>query len=255
MCRKMVLFLILCLLPNAIQATQKKKPINRKAPSKTTTKQPENVPVAKVSPMIGTTVGILTRNGEKFSGELLDLSPFSLRIKSSNLESTISLETLAVISFDPSKNVESKSLPPISQDFLRESSIAFKALQTMEIETKSGSEYTEYGKQLTELRRSVDKFVQRYSSFDNATESRVVSLLCSAMIDYTWARTIWTLKLGGNGMVSEADNPVVADTLALYENLRTVTTIGDKFSADKLIGNLWKKASEKIAKARALANQ
>jgi len=223
--------------------------------SKPVSKQPDNAPIAKVSPVVGTTVGILTKNGDKFSGELLDLSPFSLRLKSANLESTISLETIAAISFDPSKNVESKSLLPLSENFLQGSSTVFKALQAMETETKGGSEYTEYGKRLTELRRELETFIQRYSSSDNATESRIVSLLCSALIDYTWARTIWTLKLGGNGTVSETDNPVVTDTLALYENLRTITAVGDRFSADKLIGNLWKKASEKIAKARAASGQ
>ncbi len=253
--RKFVLLLICSLLSGAAIAAQKKKPAGRKVSTNPAAKRPEAAPVAKISPVVGTTVYLITRNGDKLSGELLDLSAYSLRLKSGNLESTISLETLATISFDASKLTENKPAPPVSENFSTEAGVAFKAFQTMEAETKSGSDYTEYGKQLTELRRGTEKFIQRYSGSENVTEARTVSLLSGAMIDYMWARTIWTLKLGGNGTVSESDNPVVADTLALYVNLRTVTAVGDRFSADKLIGNLWKKASEKIAKAAGAIKQ
>jgi hypothetical protein len=63
------------------------------------------------------------------------------------------------------------------------------------------------------------------------------------------------LKLGGDGTVGEADNPVMTDTLALYPDLRTATANGNRFSADKLIGSLWKRASDKVERARSMMNR
>jgi len=253
--KKVVLFLISILFISVTCAAQKKKPVSRKVNSKPVANHPETIPVSTTSPMIGATISLITKNGEKLTGELRDISTYSLRLKSGNLESTIALETIAAIQFDATKTVENKSLPPLSNDFLTEASEAYKAFQAMETETRNGSDYTAYGRQLTELRRTAEKFIQRFSNSENPVEGQIVSLLSGAMIDYTWARTIWTLKLGGNGTVSESDSPVVSDTLTLYTSLRTVAAVGDRFSADKLIGNLWKKASEKIARARGLSNQ
>src|SRR5262249_32677401 len=147
------------------------------------------VPAPASSPMIGATVSLITKNGEKLTGELRDLSAFSLRLKAGNLESTIALETIAAIQFDATKPVESKSLLPLSNTFLAEAAEAFKAFQVMETETRGGSDYTAYGRQLTELRRDAEKFIQRFSNSENPAETQIVSLLSGAMIDYTWART------------------------------------------------------------------
>lgn len=253
--KKIVLFMIGSLFLCLTCAAQKKKPVNRKASTKPVANHPETTALPTTSPMIGATVSLITKNGEKLTGELRDISNFSLRLKSGNLESSIALETIASIQFDAIKPVENKTLTPLSNNFLTEASEVYKVFQAMESETRSGSDYTAYGRQLTDLRRSAEKFIQRYSNSENQAEAQIVSLLSGAVIDYAWARTIWTLKLGGNGTVSESDSPVISDTLALYTNLRTVTAVGDRFSADKLIGNLWKKASEKIAKARGLSNQ
>ena len=145
--------------------------------------------------------------------------------------------------------------PPLCDTFVKSLSAAFSAFQTMASETKSGSDYTDYGKQLAELRRNVETFIQRYSSSENSKETQIISLLSGPSIDYTWTRSIWTLKLGGDGTVGEADNPVMADTLALYPDLRTATANGNRFSADKLIGSLWKRASDKVERARSMMNR
>ena len=119
---------------------------------------------------------------------------------------------------------------------------------------KSGSDYTEYGRQLGDLRRSAERFITKFSSGDNATEARVLALLTGALTDYTWARTIWTLKFGrsSDGTVSESDSPLLADVLALYPDLRTAAASGNKFSVDKLVGGLWRKAAEKVDRVRSL---
>jgi hypothetical protein len=74
------------------------------------------------------------------------------------------------------------------------------------------------------------------------------------LIDYTWARAIWTLRLNRSGDTTafDTDTPALADALALYPDLRTLAAVGNKFSVDKVVSNLWKKAAEKIDRARAL---
>src|SRR5690242_11640011 len=98
----MVSILFLCLTC----AAQKKKPVSRKANAKPAANHPETTPVLTVSPMIGATINLITKNGEKLTGELRDITTYSLRLKTGNLESTIALETIAAIQFDATKNVE-----------------------------------------------------------------------------------------------------------------------------------------------------
>src|SRR5206468_663376 len=73
-------------------------------PAKTHTAKPRPAP-AKPAPkparMIGSTIVIITKNEDRIAGELLDLSPYSVRIKSENLESTIALDTIDSIVFGP----------------------------------------------------------------------------------------------------------------------------------------------------------
>jgi hypothetical protein len=119
---------------------------------------------------------------------------------------------------------------------------------------RPGVDYTEYGRQLIELRRAGERLISKYSSTDNAAEARVVSLVAGALTDYTWARTIWTLKFGrsSDGTLAESDSPVVADAVAMYPDLRTLAAAGDRLSAEKLLSGIWRKASEKQDRARGL---
>ena len=88
-------------------------------------------------------------------------------------------------------------------------------------------------------------------------ESRSAALVAAALTDYTWARTIWTLKFGysGSTTVFETDSPAVGDTLSLYPDLRQAAASENKLSADKLINGLWKKAADKVEILRALASR
>jgi hypothetical protein len=124
----------------------------------------------------------------------------------------------------------------------------------MSASLKPGMDYTEYGRQLAELRRAAERLIARYSSTDNPGESRVVSLIAGALTDYKWARIIWTLKFGrsSDGTIAETDSPVVADALALYPDLRALAAAGNRLSAEKLLLGIWKKASEKQDRARTL---
>src|SRR6185295_7380040 len=97
------------------------------------------------------------------------------------------------------------------------------AFQVMMASAKPGADYTDYGRQLSDLRPQAERFIARYGTSENAKESRVVGLLAGALTDYSWARTVWTLKLGrqSDGTVSEGDSSVISDLLMLYPDLRS----------------------------------
>ena len=97
----------------------------------------------------------------------------------------------------------------------------------------------------------------KYGASEDAVEQRGAALAAAALTDYTWARTIWTLKFGysGNTTVFETDSPAVGDALSLYPELRQTAASANKFSADKLINGLWKKAAEKVELLRPLAGR
>jgi hypothetical protein len=142
----------------------------------------------------------------------------------------------------------------VRADFARDAEAALGFFQTLASSLKPGVDYTEYGRQLIELRRAGERFVTKYSSTENPAEARVVSLIAGTMTDYTWARTIWTLKFGrsSDGTVAETDAPVVADTLVLYPDLRALAAAGNRLSVEKLLAGIWRKASEKQDRARML---
>jgi len=240
--------LIFSLLAVSTEAEQRR----RKTPPRPA-KQEEPKTTA---PMVGAPIVIVTKNGDHIKGEMLDLTAFSVRLKSGKLESTIALDTITAISFDPSAVPASqpeKAEAPMHADFGGDADRALSEFQSAAAGFKADTDYTTYGRQLTDLRRTADRFVGKYSASENETEARVVALLAGSVTDYTWARTIWTLKLGrtGDGTVSESDSPAVGDAIALYPDLREMVASGNKLSGDKLIAGLWQKAAEKIDRARS----
>jgi len=247
------LFMISVCIGSTAAAQKKKKPAPR---SRVSTTQPSS-PVANKPRMIGSTVVLITKNGDRITGELLDLTAYSIRIRANSLESTIALDTIASLSMGGAAvpNIApDQHAGPVRPDFGREAETALGFFQTLAANLKVGVDYTEYGRQLTELRRAGERFITRYSSSDNATETRVVSLVAGALTDYSWARTIWTLKFGrtSDGTVGESDSPIVIDVLALYPDLRSSAAAGQRLSAEKLLSGVWRKASDKIDRARTL---
>jgi len=243
--------LIICLFAAAPVNAQKHK----KAPSRP--RAASQPPVASKPRMIGSTVIIITKNGDRITGELLDLTAYSVRIKADNLESSIALDTIASLSFSGAASPEERDnhpLVPVRADFAREADLPLGLLQTLASSLKPGVDYTEYGRQLTELRRATERFLSKYSSTESPAEARVISLFAGVLTDYSWARAVWTLKFGrsSDGTISDAESPVVTDTLALYPDLRAPAAVGTKLSVDKLVAGLWRKASEKTDLARKL---
>lgn len=238
----------------AAEAQKRKKKASR---PRATSSQPA-APQATKPRIIGSTISIVTRNGDRITGELLDLTAYSVRFRANNLESSLALDTIASLSFGgavaPGPRSEEPT-GPVRPDFAKDADLTLGFFQTLASSLKPGADYIEYGRQLSELRRACERFVAMHSSTDSAAEARVVSLLAGALTDYSWARIIWTLKFGrsSDGTIGETDAPVVTDTLALYPDLRaSAASAGNRLSVEKLLGGIWRKASEKQARARAL---
>jgi hypothetical protein len=245
-------FVVLFLFSTGFAQKGKKTP-----PKKKPVPQRSNPPATSAPRIIGSKVYIETRNGDRISGELLELTNYSVRLRSDKLESTIALDTISQLSFgSPATSAPRVDYSPARGDFVRDVEVLFSQFNALASVLKSGSDYTEYGRQLGDLRRSAERFITKYSSSDNPTEARVVALVAGALTDYTWARTIWTLKFGrsSDGTVNESDSPLLADALALHPDLRAAAASGNKFSVDKLVGGLWRKAADKIDRARSLTS-
>ncbi|MBI3653263.1 MAG: hypothetical protein HY231_19720 [Acidobacteria bacterium] len=250
--RIVVLLLFLSLGWGGVASAQKGKKPRPKASGKTAAKTAPSAAPMSVAPIIGATVLIQTKGGDTLTGEVLDLNAFSVRLRANNMESVIPFESIAALSFDTAKRLETTPLlQPAGENFLRELNAPLKAFQLMNDETRTGSSYTDYDDQLIRLRRVADKFLQKYSASDNQSEARILALLAGAIIDYNAARTVWTLKIGTDGTLSETET-LVADVLALYPEMRTAAVVGNRFNADKLVGGLWKRATEKIERVRLL---
>jgi hypothetical protein len=244
--------LIVLLAMASHDAAQKRRSRPKPVPKRAA--KPEETPPPRI---IGTNVVLTTKNGDKVSGSLQALTAYSARVKSSGLESTVALETVSLISFGGPAASAAPPQPATRKhpDFSRDAAAAAVALGEMSALTKSGTNYTDYGQQLTELRRKTERYVSKYASSDDAAESRAAALIAGSLADYTWARTIWALKLGysTHADVDESDAPAVGDTIAIYPELRTSAASGTKFSADKLVSGLWKHAEEKIERVRLLS--
>ena len=246
--------ILMSLLMNAAAMGQKRK--KPRAPSRSRSAAARAEPSNSGPRMVGSTVVIITKNDDRIVGTLVDLTAYSVRIKADNLESTISLDRIASLSFGNSGSASrpAQTSAPVSGDFARAAGPVSGAFQNIANQLQQGTEFNEYGRLLTDLRRRGEQFINRYGASENATEARVVALLSAALTDYTWARTIWTLRLNRSGDTTafDTDTPALADALALYPDLRASAAVGNKFSVDKIVSGLWKKAADKIDRARAL---
>jgi hypothetical protein len=260
------LILSLCLIAS-VPAQKRKGVRSRKRAS-----VPASGPPSAQSPLeapryLGTSVVIRLKDGNQIAGQLLELSEQGARIKSGETETTIALDVISSLSFAASPvalEQQSAAQQGVTlhqgvtarprADFLRDVEAILNLLKAVADATRVGTSYTDYGNQLIELRRAVERFVVRYSASENNSETRAVALVAGALTDYTWARAIWTLKLGysGTSKISESDSPIVADALRNYPDLRAAAAADDKLSADKLVSGLWKKAAEKTESLRRI---
>lgn len=246
-----ITILVVALFTGAATEAQKRR---QKPRSRATSSQP--AATATKPPIIGTSISIITRNGDRITGELLDLTAYSVRFRADNLESALALDTIASLSFSgataPGGRADQPG--PVRADFAKDAEMTLGFFQSLASSLKPGIDYTEYVRQLSEPRRAGERFIAKYSSTDNPAEARVVSLIAAALTDYSWARIIWTLKFGrsSDGTIAENTDAVVTDTLAVYPDLRAAAAAGTRLSAEKLLAGVWRKAFEKQDRVRTL---
>jgi hypothetical protein len=215
-------------------------------------------PKAVIPPIIGSQIAVVTRDGKRITGQIVDFTALSVQIKSEAGPTTVPLDSVTSLTFAADAPGPDAQSPKTSRhpNFTREVESVLSSLQDMEKAIEGGADYTDYGRQLTGVRRSVEHFTNKYAISEDETEARSAALLAAALTDYTWARTVWTLKLGHSAptTLSASDSPVVADALDLYPDLRPSAEAG-AIPADKLIGGLWKKALANVDRARKLVSQ
>jgi hypothetical protein len=252
--RKVCAVIVIALLMSAEAAAQKRKKPRASARSRASATR--NEPAPSGSRMVGSPVIIITKNDDRIVGTLVDLTAYSIRIKADNLESTIALDRIASLSFGgasaPARTAMTSA--PVTTDFARNAAPMVGEFQSFANKLQQGTEINEYGRLLTELRRKGEQFINRYGGADNATEARVLALLSAALTDYNWAQSIWRLRLNRSGDTTafDTDTPALTDALALYPDLRATAAVGNKYSVDKVVSGLWKKAADKTERARSL---
>lgn len=251
---KPIIILAIVLFFVAPSAPAQKKKVAKRRP-RTVTKAPAANPNQSTPRLVGSQVEIVTKNGDHIVGEVLELTAYSIRIRADRLESTIAMDTVASLSFGEAPAPSAKpAAVPASGEFVKVASIVVGSFQSVVTNLASGIDYAEFRRQLNELHRAHDRLISKYSRTENPTELRVIALLTGTLTDYDWSRTIWTLKLGrsNEGLASESESPALIDALASYPDLKTATASGNKYEIEKVVGNLWRKAAEKVARARSI---
>jgi hypothetical protein len=237
------------LVLTSIGEGQKRKPARNTGSTSTGKSNPATTP-----PIVGAQITIATKSGEQITGQVLEFSPYTVRVKQGDLESAVPLETVAQMKFGDAPAAATG--PPSSghsPDFGSDSASVMALFQAMDSATQSGTEYSDYGGRLAQMRRATERFVSKYAASEDKTESKVAALFSAALDDYSWARTIWTLRLGQGSAatIGAADSPAVADAIELYPDLAKLGS-QNKLPADNLIAGLWKQASVKVAACRRL---
>ena len=235
---------------------QARKKTTRGAPPRTS--QQRKTPPAP-PPITGAQVAISTKAGEQIIGQVLEIGAYKIRVKQGDLESTVPLESISSITFGDVVAPVQPSPAPLaahSPNFSRDAGSVIALLQAMDSATASGTEYGDYSRQLAELRRATERFVNKYANSDDPLETKMAVLLSAAADDYSRARTIWTLKLGqgAGATVAVSDSPAVADAVELYPDLAQLGS-RNKLPADKLVAGLWKHAALQAGRARGILEQ
>lgn len=234
-------------------ASQKRKATSRGGSSPAG----KSKPAPATPPIVGAQISIATKSGEQITGQVLEFGAYNVRVKQGDLESTVPLESVALMKFGDAPAAAAAPQPAgHGPDFGQDSGSVMALFQAMDSATQSGTEYSDYGRRLGELRRATERFVSKYAGSEDQTEARTAALFSAALDDYSWARTIWTLRLGqGPGAtIAAADSPAATDAVELYPELAKLGP-RNRLPADKLVAGLWKQASVKISGCRRILEQ
>jgi hypothetical protein len=252
---KHTIALIAILLFLSSVAAGQKRNAKRQAGSSSTGRS-KTAPVTP--PIVGAQVNIATKSGEQITGQVLEFGAYTVRVKQGELESTVPVESIASMRFGDAPAAAAVAPPPPGHgpDFGQDSESLLALFQAMDSVTQSGTEYSDYGRRLVELRRATERFVSKYAGSEDQNEARAAALFSAALDDYSWARTIWTLRLGEGptATIAAADSPAAADAVELYPDLAKLGP-RNRLPADKLVAGLWKQASVKIMGCRRILEQ
>ena len=82
--------------------------------------------------VVGSEVVIITKNDDRITGTLVDLTAYSIRIKADNLESTIALDRIASLSFGNGGSASHAVPPNVAPggDFARNAAPLLKSFQS-----------------------------------------------------------------------------------------------------------------------------
>src|SRR5215216_5067000 len=170
--KRISLLLLICIFASSVAFAQKRK---KQAPAPRPRERA--VQPRTIAPrIIGSKVVIVTKSDDRITGTLLDLTAYSVRIRADNLESSIALDTIASISFGPSAAAPpqtSQASAPVRPEFMREAEGALSAFHSVASQLRTGTDYTEFGRQLSELRRTADRFIDKNSMSENQSEARI----------------------------------------------------------------------------------
>src|SRR5215216_2818408 len=160
--KRISLLLLICIFASSVAFAQKRK---KQAPAPRPRERA--VQPRTIAPrIIGSKVVIVTKNDDRIAGTLLDLTAYAVRIRADNLESTIALDTIASISFGSSSSAlprPTQASAPVRPEFIREAEPVVTAFQSVASQLRAGTDYTEFGRQLTELRRTAERFIDKNS--------------------------------------------------------------------------------------------
>jgi hypothetical protein len=252
--KRIIALTLFCVIAATPAWAQRKKRAT-KPKGRSASKAPAATPTPNGPRIVGSDVEIITKSGDHIVGEVLELTAYSIRIRADRLESTIAMDTIASLSFGGAPTPTAKaSTPAPSPDFARDASIVLGSFRSVATNLQTGIDYTEFGRQVNELRRSADRLISKFAATDNITELRIISLIIAGLNDYNWSRTVWTLKFGrsSDGLAFETESSALVDVLAAYPDVKSASANGNKYGIDKVVGLLWQKAAEKSARARSL---
>jgi len=259
--KSILMFVTLSLCLTTLAGAQRRKGSSSR--SQASSKKPSAKKPAADAPatptIAGSSVTIVTKDGTKITGEVVDMSVSAVRVKAADQESSLPMTAVSSLSFGQASTGEDAHPTGSSghPDFQKDAGTVMSGFHAMLGQAKTAPDYTEYGGALVELRRRAELFIGKYGNTEDPVEARVVAGIASAVTDYTWARAIWALKLGhaGDVTVNRSDSPAVADTVGLYPEVRSAAASGDRFSVEKLIVGLWTQAGNKVERLRSLIGQ
>src|SRR6185503_13283264 len=129
--KSICIVVILSLSLSATAFAQKRKQRTNPRTRVTKREPATNDNAANKPRLIGSQITIITKNDDRITGTLLDLTAYSVRIKADNLESTIALDTIASLSFGTSAPISKPVVAPPRPEFAQQADTVINSFQSI----------------------------------------------------------------------------------------------------------------------------